>query len=274
MILSTFLRFIAAINNSIRLTIWNSFYKESNIISLEILKDTYVKFYAYGDIVRIFYSQQAIVKHKKSFEYDTLEKYINFLTPDSIVLDIGANIGLYSLLGSKFLTGKGTIYAIEPTTKTYSFLKKNISLNDIKNVIPFKLAFSNKKSLVSMTPPQKALNNNFQDSFNQIQSVTGLENKSDIIETSLLDDFINEQNISKVDLIKIDVEGAELLCFQGGLQLLNSDNKPMIIFECDENHCKSFGYRVVEVLLLLEKYGYDCIQSEYGQWIATPKNRC
>ena len=271
MIISTFLKFVAAINCSIRLGIWNTFYEDSNIISLEILKDTYFKFYAYGDIVRIFYGQQAIVKYKKSFEYDTLEKYISFLTPDSIVLDIGANIGLYSVLGSKFLTGKGRIYAIEPTTKTFNFLKKNIALNNIKNVIPFKLAFSNKKSWVSMTPPQTALNNNFQDSFNQIQNITGLENKNDIIETSLLDDFVIEQNISRVDLIKIDVEGAELLCFQGGTRLLNSDSKPIIIFECDESHCKSFDYKVLDVLLLLEKSGYNSIQSDYGQWIATPK---
>lgn len=271
MLISAFLRFVASIIYSVRLIIWNMFYKDSNVIDLEILKGVSSKFYAYGDITRILFCEQSLVKFKKSFEYDTLEMYANLLNPDSIVLDIGANIGLFSILGSKYVTGNGVIYAIEPTTKTFEFLKKNLQINNIKNVEPFRKAFSNDKSFVSMVSPESALKGNFGDSFNQIKSVTGSEFQLDIIETSLLDDFIKEQNITKIDLIKIDIEGAELLCFQGGINLLNSDNKPIIILECFEAHCKSFGHKVVDVLSLLDKSGYNLYQFNYFQWIATPK---
>lgn len=271
MVKTSFLRLLSNIISYSRLKIWQYYYNDKNIIELKLIKGNSAKFYAYGDIVRFLYCDQLLVDYKRSFEYETLELFTGLLKPDSIVLDIGANIGLFSVLASKYVTGKGKIYAIEPTTKTFDFLKKNLEINSISNVEAFKVAFSNTKSLVSMTPPQHALTSRFGDSFNQIREITDPEQNTDTIETSIFDEFIFEQNIKNIDVIKMDIEGAELFCLQGATNFLKSPHKPTIIFECFEPHCEGFGYKVVDVLILLENAGYDVKQYAYFQWIATPK---
>jgi FkbM family methyltransferase len=270
MLKSSFLQFGANLISSFRLKLWNIIESDQKIIKLNILKDTPFKFYAYGDIVRFLYSQQLLVPFKKSFEYETLELFTNLLNPNSVVLDIGANIGLFSILGSKYITGQGKIYAFEPTTKTFEMLQKNIEANGITNVDAYKIAFSNTKTLVSMQPPKDGVPEYSGDSFNQIRYVEK-EEQGDVIMTSLLDEFVVEKGIHHVDVIKIDIEGAELFCFEGGITFLSKKHKPVIIFECFESHCSSFGYKAFDVLSLLDKAGYEVKQYSYFQWIATPR---
>lgn len=274
MITSTFLRFASSTYSAFRLSIWRLFYKEKKVVSLKVLKDLSFKFTAFGDIPRILFMEQHLVDVEKSFEYDTLELFRNYLKPDSVVIDIGANIGLFSLLASNYIKDGGKVYAIEPSSSTYSNLVKNISLNNAKNVYPFKIALSNIVGEAKLGIPSNAMEQQFSDSFNRIvdESLSKVASESiEVIECNTLDNFVKENQIQKIDVIKIDVEGAELLCFQGGEKILSSKNKPIIIFECFENHCKDFGHRVFDVLLCLHNYGYECTQFDYFQWVAYPK---
>ena len=92
------------------------------------------------------------------------------------------------------------------------------------------------------------------------------------IDATTIDLFIKREKIEKVDLIKIDIEGAELLCFKGAETLLSSATPPVIIMECCENFCDRFEYRVYDLLEYLAKFGYKFYQYEPSQWLAVPNN--
>lgn len=270
MIKNQILILISTFYKSFKSLIWKMTYSEKGTKNLQIIKGKKGKFYMFGDIVRILFSEQHLVSRKKSFEYDTLELFKDYLKPGITVLDIGANIGLFSVLGSEYVGDKGKIYAFEPTKTTHSFLVKNLELNNITNVEAHQIAFSNGEYDVVMAPPAENKKINSGDAYNQIKKIADSENSEHKIRTQLLDKFIKEKNIGNVDLIKIDIEGAELLCFQGGEEFLTKQS-PVIIFECFESFCNSFDHSVFDVLAFLDKCGYSSKQLNYAQWIAHKK---
>lgn len=148
-----------------------------------------------------------------------------FFPKNAVVIDVGANIGRWSLLSARlFQTQK--IYSFEPFLDTYNRLKKNIALNSSLDIESFNLALNNKSELVAMTTlSEKNSGMNFisnikTDSTNQVKSVT-------------LDSFVHTHNIKKVDLMKIDVEGFEMNVLKGAEKMIQQHH-PVIICEIDD----------------------------------------
>lgn len=116
-----------------------------------------------------------------------------------LVLDIGANIGYYTLLMSKMVGESGKVYAFEPESKNFEILQKNIKLNNINNVVIEKLALSDKvgRSFIALS----------EDSGQHRLSDSGLE-----IQTTTIDTYFGNK---KIDFIKMDAEGSEYKIFRG-----------------------------------------------------------
>ena len=123
---------------------------------------------------------------------------------DSIIVDIGANIGIYSVFAS--LQGKNNVvYAYEPMKETFEHLNKNIELNDCKDkIIPFNYAIASKREKRKMYIAD-SVTNTITSSNPNLPSVE--------IETITLDDILKENNLEKIDLLKMDCEGAEYEIF-------------------------------------------------------------
>lgn len=161
------------------------------------------------------------------------ESYFNFMTgvvkEDSVCLDIGANIGLVSLAISQ-LNPKSKVYAFEPTPEVYPYLKENIEINGIKNIIPFKLALSDKKQKLSFINVKNYLAGNF--SLNPKYSDKEKKVYGDFIQLDAvkLDDWAKKNKIKKIDFIKLDVEGAELHVLKGAKEILKK-HKPLLVME-------------------------------------------
>lgn len=149
----------------------------------------------------------------------------SFFPKNAVVIDVGANIGRWSLLSAKLFQTK-KIYSFEPFLKTYHRLRKNISLNSSLNIETFNLALNNKSELVTMaTASEKNSGMNFisntkSNSINQVESVT-------------LDFFIQSHDIKKIDLMKIDVEGFEMNVLKGAQQMIQQHH-PVIICEIND----------------------------------------
>lgn len=262
--IGAFLKFLAAVVVHLRLWYWSKWRLTSAPVLLKVLKEYKFTFIPKGDIVRILYGDQPLVQHRKSFEYDTLELFVKHIQPGHVILDIGANVGLYSLLASIKSGKQGKVIAFEPTAPTYELLQKNIQLNQCDNIITVKQALADKSKPVVMRKPISA-DAKYQDAFHQIKEVD--QGDEEAIFTITLDQYVEDFHLSRIDLMKIDIEGAEFLFFKGAEQTLRRW-KPTLLFECNEHHCKAFGNNVIDVLCFVKDIGYSVTQTSTDQWLA------
>jgi FkbM family methyltransferase len=178
-----------------------------------------------------------------SFHEKTIKKY--FSLRDGVFIDIGANIGRYVIIVSKHLKS-GSVIAIEPEKNNFEILKKNIGLNKLSNVILKNLACSDKVGKIYFYI------DGFSSGGHSIKPKKGF--RKIYVKTSRVDRILAELKIKRVDLIKIDVEGAEAEVLKGAIKTLKKYH-PKIIFEAWEDKklkivkdiLDPLGYRIEKI---------------------------
>ena len=139
------------------------------------------------------------------------------------VLDLGANIGYYTLLFSRLVGDKGKVFAFEPDPKNFSVLKRNIELNNYKNVILVQKAVSNKNGNTNLFLSD--VNTGDHRLFADIKN-----KKSIVIQTVKLDDYFKDLH-KPISFIKMDIQGSEGLAIDGMKKLLSKNHKPTLLTE-------------------------------------------
>lgn len=125
-----------------------------------------------------------------------------------MILDVGANVGYYSLLFAKWLKGLGVVHAFEPFPATASRLRRNLELNpDLQGIIRLhQVALSDRAETVSMAVP---------DSTNS--GCNYLSNDlAGAIPMLTLDGFVEREKLARIDFLKVDIEGSEVAFLRGG----------------------------------------------------------
>lgn len=163
------------------------------------------------------------------YEDGILHVMKNILKSDDIFIDVGSNIGLMALAASKFVGLQGIVYAFEPNPETFEILKNNIELNQLKNIYVFNIALGSEQgnSFIFNSSDQNRGKSSLLKP--HILKESGKE-----IRVETLDEFVCKKNISKIKMLKIDVEGWELEVFKGAKDLLSSKKAPIICFEYSE----------------------------------------
>jgi FkbM family methyltransferase len=202
-----------------------------------------------------------------SFEPNVQKRILEEIKPGMVVLDIGANIGFYTIQIAYLVGEAGCVVAFEPNPRLVYELQTNIQINGLKNVVVENIALSDQPGEMEFYFPQEG-----SESHGSLRSNSTFQAQLvEKINTETLDNVLNRLNITHVDFLKIDVEGAERLVFRGADKLLSRSDKPVIIFECAEGLCSSFGHHVFDVLTDLSRYGYEIIEVDLGNWLARPK---
>ena len=190
------------------------------------------------------------------FERAELQFILRILRPGMTLFDIGANSGLYSIAAAKQApVGSYKIFAFEPCPTTFAVLKKNISLNGLTDVHAFPLAISDQPGEASLyvnTAWKDGLNSLKDPRYEEAEVIDRVQ-----VRTETLNAFAAEKGISRVDVMKVDVEGAELLVFRGAQELLARDDAPLILYEGYSWCTAAFHYHPVELMWLLEEFGYE-----------------
>ncbi len=261
-----FLKYLAVVYKILRLKWWDLRESETDGIQLEVLKNIFVEFIRKGDIVKILYSDQHLVRFQKSFEYKSLELFLGQIKKGDTILDVGANVGLYSLLGAKYIGSEGKVYAFEPTDKTYKILDLNIKRSNLSNIYSQHIALADGKRPMMMLNPTGE-SGEYEDAMNKITFLEQTIQDQNITYTDSLDNFVLDHALTRIDFIKIDIEGAELLFFRGANQSLRQ-YKPKLLFEAKEEHCQFYGYSVLDSLVYLYNLGYSIKQVDHEQWFA------
>jgi FkbM family methyltransferase len=207
-----------------------------------------------------------------NFEPAELSLVSRLLTPDSVFLDVGANVGVYSLLASK-VSPLARIFAFEPTRKTFDLLHRNLHLNDAHNVTPLHLALGNftGEAKLNLNVPGK-------DGLNTMGNLSHPDTEpagQETVPITTLDAFLLSAAIDRVDLIKVDAEGAELAIFEGASSLLQQPDAPAILYEAFTFITRGFDYHPVEIYWLLDRHGFACfnLNSETGKLAVPPASR-
>jgi len=139
------------------------------------------------------------------------------------VLDIGANIGYPSLLFSKLVGERGRVIAFEPDKNNLEMLRKNIKVNNCKNIVVVPMAVSDRTGNGTLYISDSHSGDH------RIYNSLDEKRKTQNIETISLDDYFKSEN--KIDFIQMDVQGAEELVFQGMKKLLNENKEMSILLE-------------------------------------------
>jgi FkbM family methyltransferase len=165
------------------------------------------------------------------------------------VFDIGGNYGWYSLLIARSRAVR--VFSFEPIPKTFAFLEENIALNRAGNIERFNFGFSDTEQDVEFYYyPEGSVNASLAN-LSERDSVRSIR-----CHVRRLDDFTKERG-TRVDFIKCDVEGAELLVFRGGLETIRRD-RPVVFCELLRKWSARFGYHPNDVIALFSAEGYGC----------------
>ncbi|MEN9448048.1 MAG: hypothetical protein RJA25_1338 [Bacteroidota bacterium] len=156
----------------------------------------------------------------------------SLIKEDFVCLDIGANIGETTLNFAKLAT-KGKVYSFEPVPFLFERLKTNISLNSFKNIQLHNIAISDKNEALFFDLPSN--HNSAGISLSKQETSDNYK-----VKAITLDDFVEEQKLSKIDIIKIDVEGFENFVINGAYKTIQR-LKPIIFIEIDNRYLQPKG---------------------------------
>ena len=159
-----------------------------------------------------------------------------FIKKNQNVIDVGANIGRYSFELSNIVGKKGLVYVFEPIQKSYLTLLTLIILNNVKNIIPFNLALSDKSNFVRMKEFSALDKKSYIFSTQTESRIVSNKKDSTIIYSIKLDDLKIKKKIS---FIKIDCEGFEMEVLKGGKNMIKV-NKPVLLVENLNNKIPKF----------------------------------
>jgi len=175
-----------------------------------------------------------------------VDRFVRFcLNRGSVFVDVGANIGYYTLVASNLVGLSGRVHAIEPIPSTVAILKANVKLNGCSNVIIHETAaWSSKGKLVLRVPK----------SWYGLASFAR-DGVSVTVGAATLDELL--QNEDFVDCMKIDVEGAELEVLRGAKSILKKTKYLVLELSRDVN----------KILKELQKEGFKCWKTRFMTYI-------
>lgn len=195
-------------------------------------------------------------------EYDsaTLDRCLALLPAGGVALDIGANVGFYACAFGSRLRANGHVHAFEPVPTTAQRLEQNIALNALSadvSVVRCALGSADGTLTMHVVPDGSTANavgdNMLSEADRQSVAAKGFRQATAPIRR--LDDWSREARLDRCDLIKIDVEGAELLVFEGAQELL-ARHRPIILGEFNPYWMAQIGRDFGHVRAMFEPLGY------------------
>lgn len=218
------------------------------------------KLYKYPMNKNVFVTNETVLLTPKTFypngqiwEFNEIDlffsKVLSHPNKAPIIVDIGAQTGLYTLFAS--FVPDASFYSYEPFVPCYNELNKNIALNNITNVKTFNIAISDKTEKKMLKVPVHKGLSTFGDNPLRFQDYKEVE-----VECDTLDNIFYEKNIP-VDFIKCDTEGWEYFVLLGGLKTIEKYH-PVLQLEYHHTNMSQCGINKQDFDKLIEKIGYVC----------------
>lgn len=193
--------------------------------------------------------------HKKSYEPELVQLCLKYLDRDRDAIDIGANIGFFTILFAKSLSGDKRVLSIEPTKNALKRLRKNIKLNKIiEKVDIFEGVASNQIGSIEINTIEG------KEEYSSLgvmkhPSISKENYTTEKVKSITIDKLVEQKSLNP-GFIKVDVEGVEHLVFEGAQKVLEN-KRPIILSELSDFLLKENGSSAQEVVDLIKQYEYD-----------------
>jgi len=202
--------------------------------------------------VRLFNSPVTIDIALGVYEYWLSKTFQDYVKEGMTIIDIGAHHGYYALLSAKRMQDRGKIYAFEPDPVNCRYFLKNLNANNMQSIQLCPIALSDQEAETAFF----AADGLGSLQFNPIVRAFNVEPEKISVQTQTLDQFVKKEKIDRIDLIKIDVEGSELLVLKGARDTLQKMNASILMDVDSRNNDErremfalltDMGYRIYKV---------------------------
>lgn len=193
------------------------------------------------------------------YNLDIVAVLNNVLKAGMTVIDVGANIGEISMVSAKRVGPVGRVIAFEPLHTIADSLERNIANNNLSCISVIRHGASDhtgdariylKPNTIGDEAPNTGLGTLYP------QEAESVDNSAEWIKLARLDDLPEIRSLDRIDLIKIDIEGAELACLRGARNTIEQ-HRPILIVEVQRDSCERAGYDQNDILVLLTEFGYN-----------------
>lgn len=192
------------------------------------------------------------------YESDLIKIINKYIDPRKDAIDVGANIGLFTILFSKLLNEKSKVLSIEPTKNAFELLKRNIEINECKDKI---ITYNGAITDISFGKVQLDTIEGKEEysSLGKIsQNYIGLDKVTQVeVDSTNIDSLVEKLNIHP-GFLKIDTEGAEFLVLKGAQKTIKKF-RPIILSELCDPFLKELNHTAKDVIDLLISYNYKVI---------------
>jgi len=186
-----------------------------------------------------------------TFEQDARAVFAGLLGPGMTVVDIGAHAGLYTLIASKLVGAQGRVFAFEPSPRERLRLQAHVRLNRCRNVTIEPVALGDRDGEATLFVVQ-----NSETGCNSLRPGDVGDTRPVTVGLRRLDDYLTRGTITRVDVMKMDVEGAELSVLRGAEHLFRT-TRPTLLCEIEEARIAPWGYCGRDIVDLVASWGYD-----------------
>jgi FkbM family methyltransferase len=187
--------------------------------------------------------------------YEPNEFYLldKVLRPGMTFIDVGANMGVYTLFASRKVGKTGEVVAIEPSSRDFERLRDSVELNRLANVRLVQVAVSSRRAQAELLIA--AEEHSGHNTLGAFAYDTVVAQGKERVRVERLDDIVEQERLGRVDAIKMDVEGAELLALEGAERAL-ARFRPMILLELSDRALVHQGCTSGQVWDFLGQRGY------------------
>jgi FkbM family methyltransferase len=235
-------------SNFIRRLLWR-------IFSLRSLDETFILRW-HNEIKVVAYPRVATCQSlfvTGYYEPNDLYLLKTLLKPGMVFIDIGANIGLYALFASKLVGNDGTVIAIEPSERDMERLRANVELNNGRSIKLRQTAISNSSGERELLIAEEE--HSGQNTFGAF-AYADVQNQGKVnVNTQTLDEVVRQEALTRVDVIKMDVEGHEFFALQEAKETLRIFH-PILLVEISETALMNQGCTSSQILTFLDEMGY------------------
>jgi FkbM family methyltransferase len=202
--------------------------------------------------------QKILFLKPENYEAETQEALRVLIKPGMTVLDIGANTGYFTVLMADLVGPTGRLYSFEPFAANLRLLKDNVKANHLSwvQVIPVALSDHEGTAILHINPVNDGGHSLGDSGTNSDMAGWDRAALQETVATETLDGFLEKNGVARVDVIKIDVEGAETLVFAGASKLLSRVDAPVLLCEVGTIAQSQVGKTEGELRDLLYSHDY------------------